>query len=115
MSRGFSENPHYSPKKCGLEQLATFDEDGLSYEYNTMVFWRDIESGEVYCAYDSGCSCPTPFEHFHSLSDLTHCPDVEKALNTYKEWGIDINGARQKIMSMFTSKITLGDLWVPDV
>jgi hypothetical protein len=70
-------NVYYDPKECGLEQVATLDEDGLSYEYNTLLVVRDVATGRVFYAQDSGCSCPTPFEDYHFRgSDDTNLDEV---------------------------------------
>ena len=68
--RRFEANPYYSPEKCGLEQMYSLhgEED---YSFDMAVIWRDSDSGKYYFAQDSGCSCPSPFEDFHSLDDLT--------------------------------------------
>lgn len=63
----YDYNPLYSPEKCGLEIVVTLDDEDLSYEYDTIIVVRDIATGELYAAHDSGCSCPTPFEDFTSL------------------------------------------------
>lgn len=65
----FNGNPYYHPEKCGLVILNTL-EANLSYEFDIFVLWKDIETGRVYFGHDSGCSCPTPFEDFNSLSDM---------------------------------------------
>jgi len=78
-------NPASEPKSCGLEIIDQLDEDDLSYEYNTIIAWRDTETGRVYVAQDSGCSCPTPFETFEKLSDLTliaHASDAQDFVRT---------------------------------
>lgn len=49
----------------------------MSYEFNTFVVWKH-KSGKIYCACDSGCSCPTPFEDCHSLKDLTLIDSMSK-------------------------------------
>jgi hypothetical protein len=66
----FNGNPYYNPERCGLVILQTLEAD-LSYEFEIFVLWKDIETGNAYFGYDSGCSCPTPFEDFTSLYDMT--------------------------------------------
>ena len=68
------DNVYYSPDKFGLETVGVLDED-LSYEYHTLVVLRHTESGRVFWAEDSGCSCPTPFEdeHFKGPDDTSMC------------------------------------------
>ena len=72
MSRKFNgANPYYSPEKCGLEILAEAEDRNMSYEFDKLVVWIDLESGNLYAARDSGCSCPSPFEGYTELGDMT--------------------------------------------
>ena len=57
----FSDNPYYSPEKCGLKVIDSIEGD-LSYEFDMVVVWQDLKSKKYYWGSDSGCSCPTPFE-----------------------------------------------------
>jgi hypothetical protein len=61
---------YYNPEAYGLRIVAELDEPNLSYEFCMLVVWMD-EHGEAYFAQDSGCSCPSPFENYHSIEDLT--------------------------------------------
>lgn len=61
----WDKNVYYNPEQLGLEILGTLDEPNLSYEYNTFLVVRHPESGRVFWAQNSGCSCPTPFEDFY--------------------------------------------------
>ena len=79
-------NVSYNPEKCGLELLATLSEPNLSYEFNDCHLWRDIESGRLFFASDSGCSCPTPFEGYRTLSSLTYIPDALVLAAEVKAW-----------------------------
>ena len=63
-------NAYYNPEKLGLEQVASIEYSSGSYEFDTRVVWRHKETGKLYTARDSGCSCPTPFEGCQSLEDL---------------------------------------------
>lgn len=65
----YDGNPYYNPEACGLEVVATA-EYVSGYEFDMRVVWRHPASGRYYTARDSGCSCPTPFEDYHKLSDL---------------------------------------------
>lgn len=69
-------NPYYSPEKCGLELLSVIDEPGLSYEYNTTIVTKDIETGKIFVVSDSGCSCPTPFEWTSGLDKMTEIRSI---------------------------------------
>ncbi|MFZ2992459.1 MAG: hypothetical protein WA061_01975 [Microgenomates group bacterium] len=79
----FNENPYYNPEKCGLEIVAQIDLSSGSYEFDYIVVWK-AKNGKIYTASDSGCSCPTPFEDFHSLSDLTEM-NQSTVLDSMKE------------------------------
>ena len=70
-------NPYYNPKECGLEIVTSLEEDE-AYQFDMIVVWKDTETGKLYMAQDSGCSCPTPFEETNSLSDLTELESVEQ-------------------------------------
>lgn len=92
MSRHFDENPYYNPEACGLTQIGVADED-LCYEFNTLVVWRDNESGDLYWSSDSGCSCPTPFEDDRDLADLRKLdkndPDWQRVVDEFMEKDAD--------------------------
>jgi hypothetical protein len=58
-----------SPENLGLEVVAEheFCDD---YGFDLRVIWRHLETGVLYTAHDSGCSCPPPFEDYRKLEDL---------------------------------------------
>jgi hypothetical protein len=62
-------NIYYNPEECGLKIIDTLDESGLSYEFNTLIVVEATQSGKLYYARSSGCSCPTPFEEYTFVSD----------------------------------------------
>jgi hypothetical protein len=87
-----SLNPNYSADKLGLEVI-TFDEQGMSYAFNTLMFVRPTGTkGQVYVAQSSGCSCPTPFEEYEGkdqagvLSKMTQVKDEQDAARIFYEW-----------------------------
>jgi hypothetical protein len=63
-------NPYYNPEKFGLEIVAQVDYCSGSYEFDQRIIWKHKETGKLYTARDSGCSCPTPFEDYKKLEDL---------------------------------------------
>lgn len=65
----YGKNIYYNPEKCGLAIVAQIEREDLSYEYDITLLLKRGE--KFYLASDSGCSCPTPFEDFRSLADLT--------------------------------------------
>lgn len=56
-------NIYYSPEKYGLRTIGEVDFSSGSYEFDTLVVWQDVETGRLYYAEDSGCSCPCPFDY----------------------------------------------------
>lgn len=64
----YDKNCYYHPEVHGLSVFDEVETAG-SYEFDTTVVWEDAE-GNLYWAHDSGCSCPTPFESYTSISDL---------------------------------------------
>lgn len=63
-------NVYRNPAAFGLEIIMEAD-IGESYSFNRMVIFSDLQTGDLYFAQDSGCSCPSPFEDLISRSDLT--------------------------------------------
>lgn len=66
---------YYTPEKFGLEIVGDVDYSSGAYEFALLVVWKD-ESGQLYYAEDSGCSCPSPFEGV-GLRDLTKATKFE--------------------------------------
>jgi hypothetical protein len=60
---------YYSPEDHSLKLFGELDEPNLSYEFHMLVVWVSHD-GRLWYAEDSGCSCPSPFEDFHSVDDL---------------------------------------------
>lgn len=78
-------NIYYNTKECGLKQVDCLDQSDLSYEFNTLLVVEETQSGKMYWAQSSGCSCPTPFEEYsftsvneHNLNELN-----KETLNTF--------------------------------
>ena len=61
-------NVYYSPEKFGLEIVGEVEWTG-GYEFDKHVVWYQPATGRYLLGHDSGCSCPSPFEH-HGLDDL---------------------------------------------
>jgi hypothetical protein len=103
INRSFDGNPYYDPEKCGFKLALIFDDNTLSYEYDTTIFLEEIETGKIYAAHNAGCSCPTPFEDYHKLSDLTACPNVKAAIEFFNENnpGQDITESHRKIRELY--------------
>jgi hypothetical protein len=68
---GYSKpDPYYNPDKFDLEILGVLDLCYESYSFHDLVVWRHLETGQIYWAEDSGCSCPSPFEDLTSMDQL---------------------------------------------
>jgi len=76
---GWDFNPYSSPGNCGLELVATL-EDNEPWQFDIIAFWKDKLSGRYFMAHDSGCSCPSPFEDVRSVSDLTEVSTLSDVL-----------------------------------
>lgn len=77
-------NPYYHPEKLGLKVLAELEHSDGCYQYDTDMAWIHEETGKVYTAYDSGCSCPVPFEQYQTLEDLI-CIDSNESYDEYEK------------------------------
>lgn len=74
------------PEKYGLETIGEIDV-GASYEFDIAWVSREKTTGHVWVAFDSGCSCPTPFED-HRFPEMYFRTDDARALRTQLvEWG----------------------------
>lgn len=62
-------NIYYDPENCGLKLVGSLDQADLCYEFNTLIVLESNQSGKLYWATSSGCSCPTPFEEYHFRND----------------------------------------------
>ena len=61
---------YYQPEEFGLKKVAEYEQPDMSYEFAMAVVWEHEESGRLYWATDSGCSCPSPFEDYTTLESL---------------------------------------------
>lgn len=62
-------NVYYNPEEFGLEIVTQADWSDGYYQFDYFVVWAD-ENHNLYFGEDAGCSCPTPFESYTSISDL---------------------------------------------
>lgn len=73
----WDDNPYYNPENHGLTLVSEVELSEPCYSFDTLAVWRD-EVG-YYLATDSGCSCPSPFENYHTKADLTGPLTAEQA------------------------------------
>jgi len=89
---GEKHNPYYYPGELGLESVE-LDELDLNWAFNKMLIVRPKgRAGEVYVAFDQGCSCPTPFEDYEGetqeevLALMERVRDWEHLQELYRAW-----------------------------
>jgi len=76
-----------------LNFVGSYEINDAPFEFNLIGVWKN-EKG-FYIATDSGCSCPTPFENYGSLDDLTgpltrtQCVEELYQLALYTPWNSD--------------------------
>lgn len=61
---------YFYPENHGLELVAMIDYSSGDYCFDYRVIWKHKETGALYTARDSGCSCPGPFEDYSKIEDL---------------------------------------------
>ena len=74
-----------SPEKYGLTLLGTVD-IGADYEFDMLGVWQRKEDGALFYEYDSGCSCPSPFETVKSVESLQTMNDVSAFVSGARSW-----------------------------
>lgn len=72
-------DPYNAPSKHGLEIVGVASDQYASSGFDDFVVWRDLETGQLFWASDSGCSCPSPFEDYRTRDDLTTGTATEAA------------------------------------
>lgn len=72
----YETNFYYHPEYWNMKLIGEIEYSGGCYEFTTRIFLLDLVTNKVYTARDSGCSCPTPFEDFYSLDDLSQVTDI---------------------------------------
>jgi hypothetical protein len=53
---------YYQPEAFGLRTIGEVDYSDGFYQFDLVVAWQDVDTGDVYYQFDSGCSCPGIFE-----------------------------------------------------
>lgn len=60
----------YEPDKHGVQIVGQYDVREPNWSFDIVLVVKSIETGRVYAAFDSGCSCPIPFEDHYFPSDF---------------------------------------------
>lgn len=79
----YENNVYYSPDKHGLTLLGEAELSEPNYSFDMIAAWKD-KDGNIYLGTDSGCSCPTPFENYAGVQDLTGPLTIEEAIEESK-------------------------------
>lgn len=58
-----------TPETDHLEYVDSFEKEEACYSFNTFQVMFDPDTEKYHVGEDSGCSCPSPFEDFHTLAD----------------------------------------------
>lgn len=83
MSYG-SPDVYYQPEHFKLTQVGMISDPEADWSFDDFVVWQH-EDGRLFYASDAGCSCPSPFESYTSLGDLTPITD-----STYDQFYSDL-------------------------
>ena len=73
----WDKNLYNNPERFGLSIVAAIEDEDANYTFDTIVVWRSNETGKLYWAHDSGCSCPIPFDEY-SLDNITPLGNVKE-------------------------------------
>lgn len=93
-----------NPENFGLEAIGEIDWFQDSYGFDLTTIWRDKETGVLYYADDSGCSCPSPYEDFRSKDELTETTPQELQLhlqgrNLDDKWNMAIANLMERVVN----------------
>jgi hypothetical protein len=58
-----------APKNFNAEIIGSVDTAGV-YEYRILLVMKDKTTGKLYYEVEFGCSCPSPFELYNSVTEL---------------------------------------------
>lgn len=67
---------YYNPEAFDLVPFGELEMTEPDYSFDILMVWRHTPTGDLYWAQDSGCSCPSPFEDYHSIEQLTKLTSV---------------------------------------
>lgn len=63
-------NPYSEPEEFGLTKVLDVELAEPDYSFYILAGWVNAD-GEYFLGTDSGCSCPTPFEDYNGVADMT--------------------------------------------
>jgi hypothetical protein len=91
---GTHANPYMDPEECGLEPIAEIEYSDRCFQFDTRMVWREKNTGALFTARDSGCSCPVPFENYDSMSSLERLTNTDMLREEIREELIELLGWR---------------------
>lgn len=67
-------DPYHQPEAFDLTIVGVLGDPSACWSFNDLAVWQHTD-GRLFWARDSGCSCPSPFEDYTSLDQLTAITD----------------------------------------
>lgn len=90
-------DPYYQPEKFDLVPVGEIDYSDGCYQFDIRAVWKHEPTGTFYTCRDSGCSCPSPFEDYHSLDQLEvlNLEELEEEIQRerHSEWNHSHQGS----------------------
>lgn len=99
---------YFSPQNYNVTLIDGFDVYEPDWDFDILLVVKDTQSGQVYAATDSGCSCPIPFEdhkypndfiHVRSWQDVKDILDREFPINRYSRKRLPHDGLRRRVQA----------------
>lgn len=82
----WDKNLYYAPEAFGLKVIGELNDPDADYSFYDFVVWKHEETGKIYWASDSGCSCPCPFEDYTSLESATEVVSMHDFIDAVKDY-----------------------------
>ena len=76
---------YYNPEKFGIETIGELNLREPDYSFDILLVQRDVSTGKFYVNFDSGCSCPSPFEDFTTKESLGNGLTAHEAVAKIKQ------------------------------
>lgn len=78
---GYFEDVYSSPERHDLRIVEEHVDRPFGWDFDMVVLWEHVVTKKRYWGQDSGCSCPSPFQDYYSVSQLN---DYSKTEDEYK-------------------------------
>lgn len=84
-------NLYDNPEKFDLIVVGELNDPGANWSFDDLVVWQH-DSGRLFYAQDSGCSCPSPFENLTEIESATEITKdswasfADHVMNHAEEW-----------------------------